>query len=323
MRYLNEKAIISSITYDDMISAVEEALIHYKNDNYNMPERFHYTHEDKTLLYMPCFSNGILGTKILTVFPDNVKKNHPVIDGLMLLNDYETGAPRAMIDGKLLTALRTGAVGAMGTKYISNKESKTLGLIGAGAQGIYQIIFACQLRPITDVYITTRSLGKLDDYIEKLKIILPHINFHATKTPREVVEKADIIITATSSMTPVLPEEKSLYIGKTFIAIGSYKPDMRELPNALMELASKIYVDIDYAKEESGDLKIPLQEGAINKDKIKSIASLVDENRMLDNKYETIVYKSVGMALFDVVVASKILECAENKGIGQVLEDYN
>ncbi|MGB3367505.1 MAG: ornithine cyclodeaminase family protein [Acidaminobacteraceae bacterium] len=321
MRYLNEKAISSSITYDDMVIAVEEALIHYKNGDYNMPERFHYTHEDKTLLYMPCFSNGILGTKILTVFPGNIKKNHPVIDGLMLLNDYETGAPKAMIDGKLLTALRTGAVGAIGTKYISNVDSKTLGLIGAGAQGIYQIIFACHLRPITDVYITTRSQSKLEDYIKKLKIILPNINFHASKSTRELVEKSDIIITATSSMTPVLPEEKSLYIGKTFIAIGSFKPDMRELPNALMEVASEIYVDIDYAKEESGDLKIPLEDGLIKEEKIKSIAVLVDENRILDNKDKTIVYKSVGMALFDVIVATKILECAENKGLGQLLEE--
>jgi ornithine cyclodeaminase len=320
MRYLNQDAIMASISYNDIIEAVENALYNYKNGFFNMPERFHYTYENKTLLYMPCFSQGTLGTKILTVFPENTHKNHPAIDGLMLLNNYETGEPKALIDGKLLTALRTGAVGAMGTKHLSPSSVTRLGLIGAGAQGIYQILFACHCRPIKDVYITTRSLDKLDKYIDILRNERPDINFHKVDSSKKVVEQAEIIITATSSMTPILPEDEALYKGKTFIAIGSYQPMMRELPNALMTVADEIYVDIDYAMEESGDLHLPLAEGIISQEKIFTIAELIHGDKKSPTEHQTIVYKSVGMALFDVIVGEKILSCAIKKNIGQLLK---
>lgn len=320
MRYINHNAIMASITYDDIIEAVETALLHYKNGTYNMPDRFHYTYENKTLLYMPCFLDGILGTKILTVFPENAKKNRPAIEGLMLLNDYETGAPKALIDGKLLTALRTGAVGSMGTKYITSPAASRLGLIGAGTQGFYQILFACHCRPIKDVFVTSRTKEKLTPFIQKLQAELPDVNFHILDTPAEVVQQAEIIITATTAMTSVLPEDESLYIGKTFIAIGSYQPTMRELPDALIKVADEIYVDIEYAAEESGDLHLPLKNKLIQASKIFSIADLIHGDKTLTGENQTIVYKSVGMALFDVVVGEKILACAAAKNIGQELE---
>jgi ornithine cyclodeaminase len=320
MRYINHNAIMASVTYDDIIQAVEQALLHYKNKSYNMPDRFHYTHDNKTLLYMPCFTNSSLGTKILTVFPENSRKNHPAIDGLMLLNDFETGAPKALIDGKLLTALRTGAVGSLGSKYIAPQNTTKLGLIGAGTQGYYQILFACHCRPIRDVYINTRSQEKLSAFIDSLKTQLPEVNFHAESTTRAVVEKSEVIITATSSMSSVLPEDETLYLGKKFIAIGSYQPNMRELPDSLMKTADEIYVDIGYATEESGDLHLPLTNNIINSSKIFDIADLIHGNKRITSDNQTIVYKSVGMALFDVIVGEKILECALAKDIGQLLE---
>lgn len=320
MRYLNTQAINDSVTYDDITKAVEDALYYYHNNLYNMPERFHYTHENKTLMYMPCFSEGILGTKILTIFPENTKVGLASIDGIMLLNDYQTGTPKAMMDGKHLTALRTGAVGSLGAKYLASPNTKTLGLIGAGAQGIYQVIFAASLLPITDVYISSRTLDKLGAYIKTLEKHLEDVSFHIVKTAEEVVQHAELIITATSSMTAVLPDKKDLYKGKTFIAIGSYQPSMRELPDALIEAADEIYVDIAYAKEESGDLYIPLKEGIINSEKIYTMAELIHGDKELNAPNSTIVYKSVGMALFDVVVANKIYEKAVEKEIGQLIQ---
>jgi ornithine cyclodeaminase len=320
MRYLNEQAIKDSTTYADITEAVEEALYYYHTQNYNMPERFHYTHNDKTLMYMPCFSKGVLGTKLLTIFPENLKVGLPSIDGLMMLNDYDTGKPKAMMDGQFLTALRTGAVGSLGAKYLASPNTSKLGLIGAGAQGIYQVIFATGLLPITDIYITSRTLDKLDAYVSILKEHLKHVQFHILETAEEVVKKASLIITATSSMTPVLPDKDNLYKGKTFIAIGSYQPSMRELPDALIKAADEIYVDIDYAKEESGDLNIPLNKGLIEEDKIFTIAELIHSEKVLDAPTSTLVYKSVGMALFDVIVANKILEKAVEKNIGQVIQ---
>jgi len=207
----------------------------------------------------------------------------------------------------------------MGTKHLTSESATKLGLIGAGTQGIYQVLFACHCRPITDVYITTRSLEKLDTYINILKKERPDITFHKVASSEDVVKNAEIIITATSSMTPVLPENRDLYTGKTFIAIGSYQPTMRELPNALIETADEIYVDIDYAKEESGDLYLPLQSKLISEDKIFTIGELIHGTKKAPSGNQTILYKSVGMALFDVLVGEKILACADQKKIGQTL----
>lgn len=108
--------------------------------------------------------------------------------------------------------------------------------------------------------------------------------------------------------------------GKHIIAIGSYKPDMRELPDALLEIADIVVVDTDFAKEESGDLYVPIQKGLIKSDDIKNMGKFLKENNNVDLKEKTTLYKSVGMGLFDMVVADKIYKKSLEKKIGQNIE---
>ena len=117
-------------------------------------------------MYMPCYTKDIIGTKILSIFPENSKLGLPSIDGIVLLNDHTTGAPLAVMDGQSVTAWRTGAVGGVGIRHLSRKDCHTVGIIGAGMQGFHQAVYACAARDIHTVYVFNHSDRDLTDYLE-------------------------------------------------------------------------------------------------------------------------------------------------------------
>lgn len=135
----------------------------------------------------------------------------------------------------------------------------------------------------------------------------------------DVVEltNSEIIITATPSTIPVLPDDKELLKGKHIIAIGSYKYEMRELPPALYQVLDDVYIDTELAAEESGDLIVPVEEGWMTKEDYKIFGKVYDELVKADkSQVKTTLYKSVGMALFDLLVAEAIYKSALDKKIG-------
>ena len=270
---------------------------------------------------MPCFLEDTFGTKILTVFPDNRMIKKPVISGLMLLNDYESGEAVAMIEGKTLTALRTGAVGGVAIRYTTPEDVKTVGLVGAGAQGFTQLQFACQARNIEKIFVYDLFQEGLPDFVKRVKNKIPHVDIEAVGTTRELLEKSEVIITTTTAIDPVFPDEQELFMGKHFIGIGSYKPDMREYPEALSKVVDKVYVDTLFAKEETGDLSQPLASGALKEEQVELFS---DYLRSEKNKSEivgkTTWFKSVGMAIFDLVTAQLIFDQAKEKSIGQNID---
>lgn len=320
MIYLNGEDIIKSITLDECMDAVEDAYRIYVNNGYNMPDRLQVENNDLTSLYMPCFTKESFGTKILTVAPNNAKLNKPVIDGIMLVNDINTGEVVCMMDGKTLTAIRTGAVGGVGVRHTTRKDAKSVGLIGTGVQGFYQIIYTCKARNIENVYLYNRTKEKAISLKKELEKSLKDINIHIEEFSRDVVKNSEIIITATTSYQPVIEDDKELLKGKHIIAIGSYKPDMRELPDSLLEIVDAIIIDTDFAKQESGDLCIPIKKGIIKSDEIKNMGEFLKENNNIDLKEKTTLYKSVGMGLFDMVVANQIYKNSIEKKIGQHIE---
>lgn len=317
MIFLNRTAIENIISLEEVMVGVENAFLAYENNDFEMPDRIHVNSKENTLLYMPCFTDEIFGTKSLTIFPKNSQIDKPVIDGFMTLNDPNTGEALAMIDAKTLTELRTGAVGGVGAKYLSKIDSSTLGLIGTGVQGFQQVLFISKVRPIKKVKIYGSNKKKLKDFSNRLKKKID-IEVVICNSAEEVLKETHIVITATSSDNPVLPDKVELLEGKTYIAIGSYKPTMRELPKGIYSLINKIYTDTYFAKEESGDLCYPLSEGLIKEEQIHTIGSfLKDKEKKID---ETVFFKSVGMALLDLYVAKIIYEKAIQLNIGQKID---
>ena len=311
MIFLGKEEVEKLVDPNEIMDQIEEAYRIFGADAYYMPPRPVIEHENKTLIYMPCFTEDIIGTKMLTIFPENAKLGLPSLDGLVILNDRTTGAPLAIMDGQAVTAWRTGAVGGVGIRHLSRKDARTVGIVGAGAQGFHQAVYACAARDIETVYIWNHSGRDLTDFMARLKktIADPDVEVVQCKTVEELVKASDIICTATPSEEPVLPNDRELLEGKCIIAIGSYTPQMREIPDVIWDLVDNVYIELPYACEESGDLSQPLAEGRLTMDRVvlmdKFLASGADEDEIAK---KTTYFKSVGMGLFDVCVAQKLLE---------------
>ncbi len=286
---------------------------------FEMPPRMHINHEGNSLLYMPCFTGKIFGTKILSLFPANASKDKPVIQGLVLLNDPETGAPLALLDGAKLTAVRTGAVGGVAVRHIAPENAATVGLIGAGVQGFYQVLFACCARKIERVALYDLNRVKCADLAEKLQEALPGIEISVSASVEELIEASEIIITATPAIDPVLPDDQELLRGRHYIGIGSYKPEMREFPAAVYSLVEKVYIDTENSLKESGDLITPLYKGWIKPGQIVKLGEVIG-GKIPGSTGGTTLFKSVGMALFDITLSELIYRSALKNKIGTLLD---
>lgn len=314
MLILNQKQIESLLSRSEVLEAIEKAFNVFHEGNFNMPDRMHAHYDDITLLLMPCFTSEYFGTKLVSVNPKNQAIGKPSIYGNMILNDSETGEPLALLNGAALTAIRTGAVGATGMKYISKESSESVGIIGTGTQGFTQALFACAVRPIKKINVFDLDDKKRSDFINKLQEKLPGIEIHAMNSSEELVNESDIIVCATSSENPVIPNDPNLLKDKCFIGIGSYKPNMREFPDALFSQITKVWVDTPFAAKESGDIATPLENNLIQENQVNTISNLV-ANKQYDQS-GTSFFKSVGMALFDVVVAEYLYKKAIKENIG-------
>ncbi len=295
-----------------------EAMVTSLGGSYTMPLRSHIEHEGNTLLLMPCFEGDRFATKLVSIFPENRNKGVPVIEGMVVLNNGTTGSAEAVMNGAALTAWRTGAVGGAGISYTVKESPMNLGLIGAGIQGFYQILFAAALRTVKEINIFDSMKREPEDFVSRIRRELPDIPVRVHTSAASLVEASDTVICATSSKEPVVPDSRDLVKGKSFIGIGSYRPDMREFPEALFREIDSCYVDTMHAIDETGDLITPLKEKWITEDRIRNLGELIGKNEIDDG--ETTLFKSVGMALFDLKVAEKFYLEASKCGTGTKVE---
>jgi ornithine cyclodeaminase len=153
---------------------------------------------------------------------------------------------------------------------------------------------------------------------DRLSRVIPEVSVHLTDGVEQLLEQSQVVITATTSMDPVLPDDEELLAGKHFVGIGSYKPQVREFPQALFNLIERVYVDTEHALEESGDVIVPLEKGWLRRDQVSTLGhSLIHGKSAARAKEETTFFKSVGMALFDVCASKLIYENAIQRGLGQ------
>ena len=318
MRIIGQSDIQKLLTPEDMVSTVRKAFHIYGNNKFIMPDRFGFEHNGMTMLYMPCFTDSICGTKMLTLVPENRNRNLPSIDGTVLLNDPKTGEILALMDGKSITAWRTGATGALAVSELAPADTHNLGIIGCGTQGFYQGRCICAVRDIRHIYLLDKfkSPDALKTYAADLQAICPNvIEVTVCENAEQLLAGSEIVVTTTFSEEPVLPENEALLHGKTYIAVGSYKPYMKELPDALFRIADHVYADIPFACEESGDLVSRLENGLLRKEKVHLLHQVLNR-RIPEPPTDTVIFKTVGMALVDMVTAEYVYHTSLEHGIG-------
>ncbi len=319
MLVLTNEEISSLLSFKETIEAVESAMVSYEGNSCIVPKRMHIDHGNNTLLCMPAFNDSFFATKLVSVVPDNISKKLPVTIGALLLNDVVTGLPLALMNAEKLTALRTGALGAIGIKYTTPESIESIGLIGCGIQGVHQAIFACSIRNIKQIF----AFDNVHSSVEQLSVILnkyhPTVNFVPCSSTKEILDKTTVIITATTSSGAVLPNDASLLEGKHFIGIGSYKSTMQELPDEVFSLAKQLVIDSEFARKETGDIINPIQKGLLKEHDVFTIGKLIKGERAI-NIHQTTVYKSAGMALYDLFTAEAMYKKAVEKNIGTTID---
>jgi alanine dehydrogenase len=326
MRVLSRDDLESILTMEEVIEAVEEAFADYARGRWVIPARTHVSVPEGVMLYMPSFLSpregvqGILGAKLVSVFPGNPPKGLPLIYGLYLLYDPTTGSPLALIDGIYLTGIRTGAASAVATKYLSRMDSKALGIIGTGVQAGFQLMAILTVRPIAVCYlfdeIEDRSRRFAEDYADKLGVDLQVLS-----SPDEVVGKSDVVVTATTSPKPVF-SGLSLREGTHLNVIGAFTPETREVDSETVHKASLFVDSHEGALSEAGDLLIPMREGVISREDIRAELSEIVTGRKPGRaaEHEITLFKSVGFAIEDAAVGRLAYERALERGIGTQVE---
>lgn len=325
MLFINREQMRQAVALPQVMDRVEDAYRLFASGDFYMPERPVFQQGEDTVLYMPCFTADTISTKFLTLFPGNPARGLPYISGLMLLNDRLTGATLAVMDAGLLTALRTGAVGGVGMRCCARADAKSVGLVGCGMQGFYQLQYACAARDIHEIWLYDSLPGKdYDSYIAQLKEALKEKApaFHVAQSAAELVGHSDIVVTATTATAPVLPDDAALLRGRCYIAIGSYKPGMRELPDAIWQEVDHVLTELPFAMEESGDLSQPLEAGLITPERVRYIGDLLTEQRRPapPEPGQTTYFKSVGMGLLDLSVSRYIYQRSLELGLGLEVE---
>jgi ornithine cyclodeaminase/alanine dehydrogenase len=307
----------------DAINAVEEAFKEFVLGTVEMPVRVSVPVErySGVMLTMPAYIGGAfdaLGQKVVTVYPENREKyNLRTILATVQLFDSKSGECIALLDGTIITAMRTGAVSGVATKYLAPKDSKSAAVFGAGVQAQTQLEAVVEERSIevARVYDPVEQLAR--EYCEKMSKKLG-INVSAARDPSQAVRGSDILICASTARTPVFKGEW-LRPGMHINAIGSYTPDTRELDTATIK-RSKVIVDSRTAAlKEAGDLLIPIGEKAISSRHIWAELGeiILGKKEGRTSSQEITLFKSVGLALQDVSTAAVAYRKAveQQKGI--------
>jgi ornithine cyclodeaminase/alanine dehydrogenase-like protein (mu-crystallin family) len=267
-------------------------------------------------LTMPASLGGAscYSVKVVSVAPANLAAGRPLVTATVLLMDAFSGDLVAIIDGGALTALRTGAAGGVAARVLSRTGASHAALFGAGVQARSQLLAVATVRPIREVRLVTRDPGHAVAFIAwaAAEPGLGGIDIHPT-TARDAVAGADIVVTATSSATPVFPGA-ALSAGVHLTAVGSFTPQMRELDDAALRGARIVVDQRAAALAEAGELQ-----GLRPADVIELGEVLTGAAPGRTSESERTIFKSVGNAIQDLVVATRAFERARAQGIGELI----
>lgn len=328
MKYLSSADIQACFFMQDTINADKAALASYSAGQAVIPLRINLdiTDQNGQSLFMPGYVRGAtpaLGMKIVSVYPANAQQWLPSVPATMVLLDAQTGIVSAILDGAYLTQLRTGAVQGAATDLLARTDSKTALLIGTGGQALSQLVAMLTVRPLTKVYIASRTYDRAVAFIDRVRERVADrfsVELVAVPDPNQVVADVDIITCVTTAHAPVF-DGRLVAPGTHINGVGAYTPAMCEVPPAAIAQADRIFVDTaEGTLAEAGDLLTALHAGQIQRGNIAELGQLVNgqvPGRTSDQ--EITLFKTVGSAVLDVVVASQIVDRAAAQGIGTEL----
>jgi len=288
--FLDEEQVRKHLRMADLIPAMEKALIDFSAGKVTQPVRSVINVDVAAatgfLGLMPALTPDGLGLKAVTFYPSNVERGIPTHMATIFLVDPQTGAPLVIMDGRLITEMRTAAVSAAATKLLAPPDARVLAILGSGVQAHSHVEALRFVRQFEEIRVWSATQEHAERFAKKIGA--------TAMSAEEAVRDADVIVTVTNSKTPVL---KGTWIksGCHVNAIGACRPDWRELDDEAM--SNVVFVDSrEGALKESGDV-------ILSGTKIYAELGEALANKVPARANETTIFKSLGMAVEDIAAA--------------------
>lgn len=319
IRILSADDVRRTVAMKDAVELMRNAFAQLSSGEAIVPQRINMEMlpDNSRSLVMPAYSSRVkkYSTKIVTLSGNNPAKHLPFIHGLLLLFDSDTGVPLALMDAEYVTALRTGAASGLATDLLARKNAEVAVIFGAGAQARTQLEGIASVRKLKEVYVYSPVKTESERFANEMSTKL-NLSVSVAQSPA-IVAKADIVCTATTSATPVFGDN-DVKLGTHINGVGSYKSTLREIPSETIRRATVVVDSRASALTEAGDLIIPIGEGIITKDHIHAELGeiILGKKTARTNDNEITVFKSVGNAVQDLAVATRVLELSERMNLG-------
>jgi alanine dehydrogenase len=324
MLILSEQQVKSLIDIDELIATLGQAHIQYSTGRAIMPVRLvvPLPQIQGRITSMPGYLNEdkALGMKVVTYFQDNPKQNLPAILATIMLFSSESGKMIAAMDGGYITAIRTACASALATRLLANPNTPVLGILGAGVQARAHIQALTRVRQLSQIKLYSPS-GKSAHSIRQDLEKSCGIPIEVVDSAQAAVRDSDLLVTVTTAKNPIIQVEW-LKPGVHINAVGSHRPDLREIDGATLKRA-KVVVDSRAAiMAECGDILLALKEQSIGVDdihgEIGQVLAGTKAGRISPS--EVTLYKSVGIAIQDVATAQMVYRKALAQNVGTTVE---
>jgi ornithine cyclodeaminase len=320
---LTERDVRAVLPMPDLIAAMETALSQFSAGAVRQPVRSVIEVGEHRAFFgvMPAALDDppAVGAKLVTVYERNHHIGLPSHLATIILLDHATGALRAVLDGRYITEARTAAVSAVSVRHLARADARVLAVIGSGVQARSHVEAIRHVRTLSEVRVWSRDAGHRDQFAADVSASTG-IAVHAATGPADAVRDADLIVLATSSRTPVI-DDADVAPGTHVVGVGACRPDQQEMPGALIARA-RVFVDSRAAAmQEAGDVLIPMRAGLFGPDHVAGELGEVVSGKIAgrqDPKQITI-FKSLGLAVEDVVAAGLAVSRAEPAGLGKSL----
>ena len=330
--FLDKSEVAKFISQKEVLELTEKALAEFSLGNAVNPSKLvlpTYPYHNGHINSMPSYMQygDVAGVKVVSVYNDNPKKyGLPTTIGTIILYDPETGMPKAIMDGTLITDLRTGAVSGVNAKYLARKSSKTLAIVGAGVQGYTSMQMILRALPdIEEVVACDLSPERRESFISRGRTEYPHVTFSGLEDHRVALQETDIVVYATSADRPLL-ENGSVAEGVTVItvcelltrkAVGMFDHWFTDFAECALER----YNDGGRQSAEARglvweDLTMDLIRGDIGEVITGKISGRTDER-------QKILAGAVGVSVEDVICAEHVFKKAMAEGYGRILDFQN
>jgi len=291
--FLNEDQVRPVLSYDDLIPAIRQALMDFSAGRVVQPLRtvVSVVAHGGWFAVMPAVYDGVMGGKMVTFYPGNVALEKHTHMAMIQLFRADTGEPLAVMDGRLITEMRTAAVSAVAVDCLARQDVKALGILGSGVQARSHVQALSRVRTFEEIRVWSRSEANARRFADEVG--------GRVTTAEEAVADADVVLTLTSSPTPIL-EGRWLKNDAVVCAVGSATPDRRELDDEAMS-GPVVVESREAAMKEAGDILLA-------KAKVSAEIGELLNGASLDRTGRPVVFKSVGMAIEDIAAAKLVYE---------------